>query len=671
MRKRRRVGVGVMCVRTTGVWPAVACALFVRSADCGDFEPFINEAVGRGVVYVLPNAPPAYGYLGYGCGFADFDRDGDDDILVLGNASKTAGLFENDGTGVFIDRSAASGIPPLVQVSGYACGDYDSDGDFDICFAQLAAGTMLVRNNGDWTFTDVTVASGIADTGANEGCAWGDYDGDGRLDLYIPNYEGIKPETAGEPDVLYHNNGDGTFTNVAPGLGLTGQGFAFQSMWSDYDLDGDVDLLIAHDRGMLGPMIGNKLFRNDGGTFTDVSVESSFNENMFGMGIGAGDFDNDMDMDYYVTNIGTAQQPNGGVNPLYVNQNDGTFVKSELLWGVGLEPDNPKTVTGSWWASIFFDFDNDGWQDLFVVNQLFFNRMLRNNAGNPPFIDVTTAVGLSGVTGIKRYDFAAATSDIDDDGDLDLLVNTMGGNVFLYINREGDNRNWLKLRIVGDGLNRDAIGGRVAVRTGAAWQMREVRTAGNGFLTQNSMVLHYGVDDASVVSELQAIWPVSGLSRTLTNHPVNHTWTVYPPPRLGDFDGDGVVDHSDFAALKDVFGAALVPGFEMMDLDGNAQHDLADAELFVERFEGPTEDCNANGQVDLIDILFDPTLDADGDAAIDDCALRSPDINRDGVIDGADLGLLLAAWEMTGPTDLNSDGTTDGADLGLLLAAWT
>jgi enediyne biosynthesis protein E4 len=654
------------------VGAGVGLATLPVCAGTGSIAPFTREATARGVNYVMVNAPQPYGYLGFGCAFADLDNDGDDDIIVVGNAAKTAGVFENDGLGFFTERSLASGIPTLTQASGIACADFDGDGDLDINFTQLADGNVLVRNEGGFVFTPVSAAAGTTDHGAGEGAAWGDYNGDGWLDLFVPNYDGIKPGTAGEPDVLYKNNGNGTFTNVARSLGLNSPGYGFQGAWSDYDQDGDVDLLLTHDRGHMAPLfLGNKLYRNDGGVFTDVSSSTGFGVQLFSMGLACGDFDNDQDWDYYTTNIGSIVAPFGGANPLLVNNGANVFEEQSVLWGVDLKAVKPSTTSGAWWGCIFFDFDNDGWLDLLVNNQLLSDRLLRNT-GTPPFVDITSSVGIAGPTGGPKQSFSSATSDIDNDGDLDLLVNHMGGKAHLYINHEGSERNWMKLRIAGVWPNLHAVGARSKIRTGAMWQMREVLAGANGYLGQNSLIQHYGVNEALIVDEVIVSWPGGAMVRTFTNVPTNQTWTIYPPPHLGDFNADSVVDLLDFNAFQSCFNQGLMAGYEMMDLDGDSFVDLDDFDDFLAVYAGSQDDCNHNGIVDLQEILLSPGEDGDEDGFLDNCVeFALADLNRDGFVDGADLGLLLGDWGGTGFADLNADGVVDGADLGLMLASWT
>jgi len=642
--------------------------------SAGQIAPFTEESAARGVVYPMLSAAQlnALGYLGWGCGIVDLDGDGDSDILILGRADGRLGVFENLGGGTFVERTATSGIAPLTKPSGMAVADFDNDGILDLNLTQLADGNRLLRGLGDFKWTDVTVAAGVGDTGAGKGCTWGDFDLDGWLDLFICNYDGIVPNTAGKPDRLYRNNGNGTFTDVAPLYGCNATGYGFQAAWTDIDNDGDPDLYLSQDRGHLNPLMqGNRLWRNDGGVLVEISAGSGANLQFFSMGMAVGDWDRNGYVDFYCTNIGSPSGPVMGKNPLLLNQGNGTFSESSVLWGVQAAQIG---VTG--WAAIFWDFDHNGWLDLFI-NQQFHPDRLWASQGTPPAVDVTAEAGVAGPVGAGLLSFCSAVGDVDGDGDLDLLTNPVGSGVKLYINHEGQKRRWSRLDVIGLPPNRFAIGARLDARVGSQWQRREILSGSNGYLGQNELSAHFGLNDAETIEELVVTWPLKAanglMQRTLTGLPTNARWTIYPPPRLGDFDGDGLVDLADLQALAACYGAPLLAGYEMMDFDGDSVVGPLDGASFAERLFGRVPDCNGNGVADLVEILTDPSLDQDGDGHLDDCGQRPApeDLNGDGVVDGGDLGLLLANWGSWGVGDLDGNGVVDGADLGTLLSAWS
>ncbi len=478
----------------------------------GSIEPFTEEAVKRGAVYVMQGWPQTYGHLGFGCGFADLDSDGDPDIVLIGSEDGGVGIFENDGTGTFIDRSQDNGIPSLPQGSGFAAGDADGDGDLDLYFTQIGLPNVLMRNDGGFQFTDVTSAAGVGDAAASESACFGDFNRDGWLDLYVVNYRNITPDSRNR---LYRNLGNGTFDDVAPEQGVDDAGYGFQAAWFDYDRDGDADLYLSNDKGFKPPFLVNRLWRNDGGQFENVSKESGTDVALNSMGLACGDFDGNGWSDLYCTN-----GPGGGGmnNPLLLNQGDGTFVRAEALWGV----ENPFLS----WGALFFDFDNDGRQDLYVNNMNDPNTLYWHTKGLPcPEIGAEAMV-----TGNDGKSFSSAVADVDGDGDLDLLLNNLGSNVELFINHEGEKRNWIRCRLVGSGNNVFAVGAGLGVRVGDTWRFREVLAGGNGYKGQNELTIHVGLDDATMVDEVVAYWP-DGTTTTVENVPANQVLTIYEPGR--------------------------------------------------------------------------------------------------------------------------------------------
>jgi hypothetical protein len=270
------------------------------------------------------------------------------------------------------------------------------------------------------------------------------------------------------------------------------------------------------------------------------------------------------------------------------------------------------------WGAIFFDFDNDGHQDLYV-NNMWEANTLYHNQGTFPAAEIAAAAGVAASTGAS---FSSAVADVDSDGDVDLLVNNHGSNVELFINNEGQKRRWIRYRVLGRGHNVFAVGANVNTRVGNFWQLREILAGGNGYLGQNELIVHVGLGDAPVVDEVVVTWPGGSPTRTLTNLPSNEVWTLYPPEHLGDADGDGSVVIGDYLGFTDCYDRPVAPGCEMMDFDGNSMIEMNDFAAFLEVYHDVPADCNTNGILDLQEILLEAGLDQDADGVLDTCQVK-------------------------------------------------
>ena len=604
--------------------PAVlllACVAEAR-AQGGGVVPFTSEHSARGVIYNMMLSPSITNpQEGFGMACADLDGDDDLDLVFLGRTDGLVGIFENNGTGTFSNRSVASGIPATPSGCGVSAFDYDRDGDLDIFIAQKNAAARLLRNNGAMQFTDVAVAAGVATPTPATGCSVADYDADGWLDLYLCTYQ------VGVPNRLYRNKGDGTFEDVAAALGVNSVGLSYQSVWSDYNRDTWPDLCVSNDRGFGN--IPNQLWRSSKGTFTDVSASSGMNVALCSMGIACADLDGDQRSDYYFTNLPDPTPPLLGVNPLMLSSPKGTFRRADAVWGV--------SHLKMSWAAIFWDFDNDADLDLYVNNETLANTLYRNG-GAPPMSDVALAAG---VTGTAPLSFVSIVGDLDRDGDLDLIQNNYAGPVRLYMNNEGSQRAWVRLRVAGEGRVRDAIGASatltsIEIGQASQTQWREVLCGGNGYLGQNEMTLHFGLGAAVSVPSVVVRWPANGPVRTLTNVPLRATWTAYPPSRLGDVNADGAVSLADWTQFAKWGLGAVTAGREMLDFDGDFDLDAADVSAFWQR-----------------------------------AAIRRGDLDGDGAVIANDLAALLGSWGQSGvPADLDLDGSVGASDLAALLSSW-
>ena len=480
----------------------------------GAFDPLTEEALIRGIDYTAHYLDDV-GIAGQcqGAAFADLDGDTDPDLVLIGSVDGVVNVYENDGFGTFTLR-VDTGMPALLKASSVTAVDYDADGDLDVFITQFdiqngAHRSALMRSDGDFVFTDVTIEAGLTGYGASTGATWGDYDNDGFLDLYVPNYS-----YSGAPtnNLLYRNLGDGTFVQLGEALGVDDPGgMSFQASFIDYDLDGDVDLYSVNDRGGVGQMLGNRLWRNLGdGTFEDVSVESGTDAHIFSMGLAFGDLDRNGWPDLYVSNIIG--------NPLFMNLDGAGFEERSIDYHV--------TSGSVGWGVMFFDADNDGWLDLYVCNTSLYGYeqpadRLYMCGPEPPCVDVAAESGVM----VDTESYGVASADIDNDGDLDFLVTRPDLPVLLYINHTNENAsNWLKVALRGSGPNSAAIGATIRLEDDAGWQQRAL-LAGTSYKSQHEMTQHFGLGETTLVRQVRVLWP-GGAESCISNVESNQTLVI-------------------------------------------------------------------------------------------------------------------------------------------------
>jgi hypothetical protein len=505
--------------------------------------------------------------MGSGGLFFDFDDDGWIDILLVDGGSEadplvarraSHRLFRNRRDGTFEDVTARSGFRHGEYGMGACAGDYDNDGRVDVYITGVGRNT-LYRNMGGGRFADVTDAAGVASRGWGTSCAFADFDRDGRLDLFVTNYvdrgadanrfcgNGSPPVRVychplnfkSSPSVLYHNNGNGVFTDVTAQAGIAGfRGNGLGVAVADYDDDLWPDVFVANDA------VPNFLFHNQGnGRFTETALiagvaVASDGQARAGMGTAFGDVDGDGRLDLVVTNHETE------MHSLFRNLGGGLFADMTVESGLG-----SLTLPFVGFGVAFVDDDNDGNLDLAVVNGHVIDnvatirsgarhrqpRLLLKNTGSGTFRDVSRQSGPGFATdGVGRGLFAG---DIDNDGDLDLLVTNNGGAAVLLRNEGGNRGNALLVRLIGTRSNRDAIGARVKLTTGARTLTREVTTGGS-YLGQSDTRLHFGLGDRSQADRLEIRWP-SGRVEIIRDVSANRIITVR--------EGEGIIGAVPFA----------------------------------------------------------------------------------------------------------------------------
>ena len=492
--------------------------------------------------------------LGSGAAFFDYDADGDPDLYFVNGAPlpgyvsqeiPTNCLYRNNGDGTFTDVTEKAGVGDTGYGHGCAVGDYNNDGQLDLYVTNYGT-NRLYRNNGDGTFAEVAESVGVTEPRWSTSCAFADYDRDGNLDLYVVNYivfdinenpwcglreKGIRaycePDNfIAQSDTLYRNNGDGTFTDVTKTAGIyntTGKGLGV--VWADYNNDGAADIYVANDS------TENLFYRNNGdGTFEEVGFmvgvalsENGAAEN--GMGTTFGDWNNDGWFDLTVTNY--AQQ----TNTLYHNDADGFFTDATTTTKTA-----QRTYPYLGWATAFIDYDNDGYQDLFVANGHLHenlaelgqegtygqrNLLFRNNS-NGTFTEISETLG----PGMKLTDVSrgATFADYDLDGDIDIVVTNSNTAPRLLRNDGGNRKNWLQIRLTATNGSTDAIGARVKITTGKLTQTREVRS-GDGYLSQQDLTLHFGIGDSEQVDSIEVQWQ-TGAKQLIGSVPANQVLSL-------------------------------------------------------------------------------------------------------------------------------------------------
>ncbi|MBM3240117.1 CRTAC1 family protein [Candidatus Poribacteria bacterium] len=486
-----------------------------------------------------------------GAAFADYNNDGYLDIYITNGSGLPNALYHNNGDGTFSEVAKKAGVDHRGFAMGCVFGDYDNDGDLDLYVLNYNEPNVFFRNNGDGTFTDVTRQTRTGGDGRwGVSAAFADYDNDGDLDLYVVNYikfsRDLAPKDfvlversednvllAPEPydpqaNVLYHNNGDGTFTDVTGQAGVADEeGKGLAAIFGDYDNDGDADLFVAND------ISRNKLYRNNGdGTFTDVSFLEGVDDPRSGMGVDWGDYDNDGDLDFYVGYFKYQ------ANALYRNNLPKDPSKGEMLanfddvsLAAGLAEPCRMYVT---WGAGFLDYDNDGYLDIFAVNGHIKSDdidlttcigqpdfLFRNN-GDGTFEDVSKSTGAW-----SSYEYVGrgtAFGDYDRDGDIDIFIANNNGPVVLLRNDGGNQNNWLQIKLIGTKSNRDGIGARVTVKSGELTQIREI-IAGNSVMSESSLEAAFGLEKDPKAEMVKIRWP-SGIVQTMKDIAANQVITV-------------------------------------------------------------------------------------------------------------------------------------------------
>ncbi len=514
-----------------------------------------------------------------GCGvaFYDYDNDGWLDIFLV-NGSRLEGfpkgqeptshLFKNNRDGSFTDVTEKAGLVHSGWGQGVCIGDYDNDG-FDDLFVSYFGTNVLYHNNGDGTFTDVTAKAGVGGNGKrwNTGCAFVDYDRDGRLDLFVANYIDLDLATAPVPEsgpclykgvmvacgppglnggrnLLFHNNGDGTFTDVSESSGiLKANGtYGLGVLTGDFDNDGWPDIYVANDS------TASAFYQNKkNGTFEDIGmaagcVLSADGKPQAGMGVSAADYDLDGNLDIVKTNFA------GDTPSLYHNLGDANFEDATFAGGLGMHTQ----YLG--WGCGFFDMDNDGWPDILICNGHVYpeveqlkteagyaqRKLLYRNQRNGRFEDVSFQAGAGISTPAPSR--GCAFGDFDNDGDIDMVVNNVNALPQLLRCDSRSGNNWIKVKLIGTKSNRSAIGARLRCVTHMPGeskphsQIDEVRSGGS-YISQSDLRIHFGLGKAEKAELIEIRWP-SGQTDKVTDQPANQLIVIE--------EGKGVVKNVKF-----------------------------------------------------------------------------------------------------------------------------
>ncbi len=476
----------------------------------------------------------SFNLIGGGLAFFDYDNDGHEDLIVIGGAAQDR-LFRNNGDGTFTDETIKAGLnnSNYFKTQAVVTGDINNDGFREIFIAtDIGNPNILYLNNGDGTFTNISEGAGIIHESWSLGATLLDFNQDGMLDIYVINY--IEENNALEdgfahtcfPNFLYLNKGNNQFEEVASTYLVDEEGCGVAVTSFDENKDGKTDIYIANDFGEF--IVPNVYFQNNfPNSFEDKSVSSGLDAHIYGMGIGLGDIDNDGHTDLYTTNIGR--------NVLYHNNGNGTY--TDLTTSAGVENTNYEDLFTTSWGAVFFDYDLDGAEDLFVSNgfipasdfiktsEVDPNKLYRNN-GDLTFEDVTIEENIFN----DEISRGAAYSDFDHDGDLDLAVVKLGkvlgspGNMLFYQNKSSTGNHWLQVKLEGTTSNRDAYGSTVYAYHGNTIWSQEI-SGGSSHASQNSSIAHFGLGNTETIDSLVVRWP-NGETVTLINIEADHTYYI-------------------------------------------------------------------------------------------------------------------------------------------------
>jgi enediyne biosynthesis protein E4 len=553
---------------------AAALALVLAAGTPAYRGPVFEDAARRKGLRVPHVSSPEKRYIvesmSGGVALLDCDGDGRLDALTAGGSTiarfraggdPMAILYRQGTDGAFSNVTTAAGMTRRGWGMGAAAADFDGDGRLDLYLTGYG-GNVLYRGLGGCRFQDVTEAAGVRGAGFGAGAAWADYDRDGDVDLFVSRYVHVDMDALpafgrdktcryrglpvqcgpwgmkGEGDLLFRNRGDGTFEEVGRPAGVhdpEGR-YGLGAAWGDYDDDGWPDLFVANDAGE------NYLYRNNGdGTFTDRGLAlgvalSGDGVPLGNMGVDFGDYDRDGRLDIVDTTFENQD------DMLYQNRGPQGFAEVSARSGVG--PPSSRLVK---WGTSFADLDNDGWLDLLVaaghvLPQVDLARegyryrqplLLHLNRGDGTFAEEGARARLGRLPRASRR--GAAFGDVDGDGDLDVLLLNVGERPSLLVNGLADGRRWVRLALVGAGMNRAAIGARVVLRAGGAAQVAEVR-GGTSYLSQNDLRLHFGLGESPAVESVTVTWP-SGRTTRLAGLAAGREHTIEEEPAAAPAEG--------------------------------------------------------------------------------------------------------------------------------------